>query len=692
MGGAVPEMATALAGGDEFTTPSQMELAFLHRVQSLPADSRRVLSIAAADPVGDVTLLRRAASRLGLDVDVAVSHPDAAELLKLGSVVRFRHPLARSATYRATSVAERQATHEALAASLDAEVDPDRRAWHRAEAAPGPDESVAAELERSAMRAQSRGGPSAAAAFLERAAALSQDRERRSQRALDAARAKFQAGAFESAAALLAMSAAGPADEFRSARIDLLKGEVAFAEGRGSEAIPLLIDAARRLDGTDVGLARETYLEAMFAAISLGHLATGPGLREVGVAAGAAPAPALPGARDGLLDALAVRLTEGYEASASMIERVLAAFGDDTTPVQESVRWISLAGILAADMWDLERWESVSTRQVALIRQTGALSELPIGLDSRAVVHVFAGELTSAREVIEEVDTVSAAIGSPQPGFGALALAAIRGREDGARGLINATISQAEAYGLGLILTVAHYHHAVLCNGLAQYEEAVSASQAAASQQEQFGAPHWALAELVEAAPRIGAHELASEALEKLSETTRASGTDWALGVEARSRALLARGNDAEDLFDEAVERLSRTRVRVQLARTHLLYGEWLRRADRRADARAQLSTAHEMLTRIGAEAYAERARAELQATGAKVRKVTVATPTALTAQEKQIARLAGDGLTNGEIGTRLFLSPHTVEWHLRKVFTKLGISSRREISEVFPATAITST
>lgn len=690
-GAAGTEMAAALVVGDELAMPSQMEQAFLQRVQALPIESRRMLSIAAADPMGDVALVRRAAARLGLDVDAALSHPEASEFLALGTLVRFRHPLVRSAAYRATPVAERRATHRALAESLDAEVDPDRRAWHRAEAASGPDESVAADLERSAARAQSRGGHAAAAVFLERAAALSQDRGSRSRRALEAAQATLQAGAFEPAAALLAMAGAGPDDELRSARIELLKGQVAFAQGRGNEAIPLLLAAARRLQQLDVGLARETYLEALFAAISMGHLASGPGQRQVGEAVREAPSPQVPNARDGLLDALARRTTDGYAPSVPMIEGVLAAFCDDETPVRESVRWISLAGILAADLWSLERWEMVSARQVALIRQEGELSELPIGLDSRAVVHVFAGELTTAAAVIEEVNTVSAAIGSPQPGHGALALAAIRGREAEARTLIDATISQAETYGLGLILTVAHFHHAVLCNGLAQYEEAVIASQAAASHDEQFGAPHWALAELIEAAPRIGAHELAFDALEKLSETTRASGTDWALGVEARSRALLSHGSAAEDLFQEAIERLSRTRVRVHLARTHLLYGEWLRRENRRADSRAALSTAHEMLTQFGAEAYAERARRELQATGAKVRKRVAAVPTALTAQEQQIARLAGDGLTNPEIGTRLFLSPHTVEWHLRKVFTKLGISSRREISHALLASAVTS-
>ena len=332
----------------------------------------------------------------------------------------------------------------------------------------------------------------------------------------------------------------------------------------------------------------------------------------------------------------------------------------------------------------------VAARHVTIIREAGALSELPLALDSSAVVHVFAGELATAASVIEEVRTVSAAIGSNQPPFGALALAAVRGHEREARTLIEATISAATPHGQGLGVTVAHFHHAVLCNGLAQYDEAVIAAQAAARHQVEFGAPRWALAELVEAAVRSGAPDLAAEAFERLTESTRVSGTDWALGVEARSRALLSDGIAAERLYREAIERLSRTQVRVNLARTHLLYGEWLLHEKRRVDARTQLDIAHEMLSQFGADAYAERARRALQSTGSKVRKRAVATYTALTAQEEQIARLAGDGLTNAEIGTRLFLSPHTVEWHLRKVFSKLGIASRKEISTMLSQSAAT--
>jgi DNA-binding CsgD family transcriptional regulator len=352
------------------------------------------------------------------------------------------------------------------------------------------------------------------------------------------------------------------------------------------------------------------------------------------------------------------------------------------------MRWLLLAGIIAADLWDLERWEMVAGHHLTITREAGALSELPLALDSFAVTQVFAGELATAATVVEEVGTVSAAIGANRPPFGALALAAVRGDEEHARALIDGTINGATPLGQGLVITVAHYHHAVLCNGLAQYGEAVGAAAAAAEHQQEFGAPQWALAELIEAHVRSGNPGAAFNAMDQLSDITHASGTEWALGVEARSRALLSRGDAADRLYREAIERLERTRVRVQLARAHLLYGEWLRRTNRRADARPQLTSAHDMLIGFGADGFAERARLELQATGAAVRRRTAAMTTALTAHEAQIARLAGEGLTNPEIGARLFLSPHTIEWHLRHVFTKLGITSRRQLRAALPDVA----
>jgi len=681
------EMAGGFVGPDKRPLSSQIERGFLRRVQSLPDDVRRVLVIAAADPLGDVLLLRRAAELLGIDADAALSHVDATELITLGTQVRFRHPLVRSAAYRAAALSDRRAAHGALAEATDAASDPDRKAWHRAQAVSGPDEDVAAELERSAARAQTRGGIVAKAAFLERATELTPDPVRRGQRALQAAQGKSHAGAFEAAIDLLAIAETGPSDALVRAGTERLRAEIAFALGRGAEVPGLLLAAATRLEPLDVAAARATHLEAISAAIFAGHLSSEPGWTEVGQAARRAPHAVDPQAPDRLLDALALRLTDGYAASAPMIERVLGELTGEDGSVADSLRWLLLAGIIAADLWDLERWHSVATRHVTITREAGALSALPLALDSCAVTHVFAGELSAASAVIEEVRTVSTAIGTHPPPFGALAQCAVLGREEEGRALIEATINGAGATGQGLGVTVAHYHHAVLCNGLSQFAEAEVAAQEAARHPEQFGAPQWALAELVEAATRTGARHRATAALELLAESTRASGTDWALGVEARSRALLSEGATAENLHREAIEHLGRTPVRVNLARAHLSYGEWLRREGRRTQARDQLEVALEMFTGFGAEGFAERTRSELRASGRTVVTRTSAAQPVLTAQEEQIARLAGQGMTNPEIGTRLFLSPHTVEWHLRKVFSKLDISSRRDIVKVLPAT-----
>jgi DNA-binding CsgD family transcriptional regulator len=679
------ELAGGFALPDARPLPDRIERSFLRQVGSLPLDSQRLLLTAAAEPVGDISLLWRAAVGLGLGPEAAAP-AEAAGLLQLGTLVRFRHPLVRSAVYRAASLVDRQQAHRALAESIDPDVDPERRAWHRAQAAPGPDEEVAAELERSAGRAQARGGIAATAAFLERAAALTPDPARQAQRALDAAQAKLQAGAFEPAAALVAMAEAGSPDEHARARVDLLHAQIAFLQSRGNEAPPLLLAAAHRLEQLDVTLARTTYLDAIAAAIFAGRLARGPGLRDVAKAARRAPQSDLPPVPDRLLDALVVRLTDGYSASAPMIERVIGAFCDEDISVQEGLRWSWLASILAADLWDEERWHEVATRYVSITREAGALSELPDALDQLTAVYFFTGELAAAASQVEEVQTVCAAIGNNQGRVGPLGLAALRGHEREARALIDATLSEAVPRGQGAAVTVAHWFLALLCNGLGQYEEALAAAQVAAEHQEEFAAPRWGLVELVEGAARSGATELGTDALERLSAVTRSSGTEWALGVEARSRALLNEGDTAEKLYREAIEHLARTRVRVEFARAQLVYGEWLRREKRRMDAREHLQTAHEMFTEMGLEGFAERSRQELLATGATARRRSEDTGSTLTPQEAQIARLARDGLSNPEIGGRLFISPRTVQYHLHKVFQKLDISSRNQLNRVPPS------
>jgi DNA-binding CsgD family transcriptional regulator len=678
------ELAGGFAIPDARPLADRIERNFLHRVRSLPADSQRLLLTAAAEPFGDMSLLWRAANRLGLAPDAA-AQAEAAGLVQLGAMVRFRHPLVRSAIYRDASLPDRQEAHGVLAESIDADADPDRRAWHRALAAPGPDENVAVELERSADRAQGRGGVAAAAAFLERAVELTPDPARRAERALNAAQAKLHAGAYESAAGLLAIAEAGLPDELTRARIDLLHAEIAFALNRGGDAPALLLAAARRLERLDVVLARQTYLEAVAAAIFAGHLARGPGMREVGNAARLAPSPQPPRVPDLVLDALAVRLAEGCSASAQMMAHALEALCNEENSDQDALPWLWLGSVMASDLWDDERWHVVATRHVTIAREAGELNDLPRALDSLAFVNLIAGEPTAAASLFEEVQTVCAATGSNPARIGPLMLAVWGGREREARTLIDTMMSEAVPRGQGAGVTVARWLHAVLCNSLGLYEEALAAAQAAAEHQEEFGTRR-GLVELIEAASRSGAAKLAFEALEQLAEVTQSSGTDWALGVESRSRALLSDGDDAEQLYREAVERLARTRVRVDLARAHLVYGEWLRRQNRRLDAREHVRTAHEMFGDMGVEGFAERARRELLATGETLRRRPEEARGVLTPQEAQIAQLAREGLSNREIGARLFISPRTVQYHLGKVFSKLEITSRNQLGRIPPS------
>ena len=566
----------------------------------------------------------------------------------------------------------------ALAEATDREADPDRRAWHLATAAAGPDEQVALELERSAGRAQARGGLAAAAAFLRRAVALTKDPVRRADRALVAAQASLQAGEFDAALGLAATAEAGPLDEFQRALADLLRAQVTFGAGLWSDAPPLLLKAAKRLESFDMELARETYLTAWGAAGLAEDVAARDVLVEICRAARALPAP--PGAPrplDLLLDGFALLITEGHAAAAPTLQRAVLAVAN--IPAEDVLRWGWMAAGASAALWDHEGWLASCTRQVQVVRDAGALAALPIYLTYLGMAIMWTGDFAGAASLVAEIDSVAAVTGSRFPPYAMLRLRALQGREGEATAAIASAIEQFG--GQGTTAMRAYWAAAVLYNGLARYEEAASAARQATTDALNHWIPTWVLPELVEAAARGGDAELARDALERLAKTTQPCGTEFALGIEARCRALLSDGAAADELYREAIERLRRTRLRPELARAHLLYGEWLRRENRRADAREQLRTAHEILVAIGMEAFAERARKELQATGEKVRKRTVETRDDLTAQERQIARLARDGLSNPEIGARLFLSSRTVEWHLRNVFTKLGIRSRRELA-----------
>jgi DNA-binding CsgD family transcriptional regulator/tetratricopeptide (TPR) repeat protein len=671
-----------MAGGFGVTSPGELtrriEKSFRERVQGLPSDSRQELLVAAAEPIGDPTLLWRAAAELGIPTEAA--QPLESEgLLSLGPRVTFRHPLLRSAIYGAATNSERRCVHRALAGATDPSSDPDRRAWHRAQAAEGPDEDVAQDLERSAARARDRGGIAASAAFFEKAALLTIDSQQRAKRALAAAAAKHEAGDPSAALRLLVTAEMGPLDDSQLARLERLRAEVAFASRRGNDAPQLLLRAARRLEPLEPQLSRETYLEALVAAIFAGELGVGRGIADVADAVRASPPAQRPPRKiDRLLDSLVVRFTDGYTAAVGPLKQALEAFRDGGSG-DETTRWLWLACRIAGDLWDDETWHALTTREVQLAREAGAFTILPYALTYRAIVDVHCGEFAAASALVDEADAIASATGNPRLAYTSLALVAWRGQEDRAVELFEAARQDALERGEGITITTASFAAAVLYNGLGRYQEALTAAQDASGLDE-LGLLGWSLVELIEAAARSGEPATAALAFQRLSQRTRLSGTDWALGIEARSLALLSDGQAAEDLYLKAIERLGRSRIKSQFARAQLVYGEWLRRQGRRVDARGPLRAAYKSFAAMGAEAFAERAHRELVVTGERARSRTPDTRDELTPREIQIALLARDGLSNPEIGARLFISPRTVEYHLHRVFGKLGISSRTEL------------
>jgi DNA-binding CsgD family transcriptional regulator len=681
-----------LAGG--FGLPGALPLAssiernFGRRIGALPESTRRLLLLAAADPSGDPALVWRAAARLGIGAEAATPAAEAG-LAEFGTRLLFRHPLARSAAYQSATGQVRQQAHRALADATDPGLDPDRRAWHQAQATSGPDEEVASELERSASRARSRGGLSAAAAFLERSAALTVDPARRAARAIAAAEAKIQAGSFDAAQDLLAAAEASPLGDFERARTELARAQLAFITSRGAEAAPLLLNAARRLGRIDPGLSRATYLDALSAAIFAGRLAVpGGGVVAVARAAAAAPPPrGVPRTPDFLLDGLTAYYNDGFAAGVPLLRKALLTFGADI-PADEELRLLWLACVAGAmRIWDDGLWDALSARHVQLARDTGALSELPLALTSRAYFHLFAGELATAAALAHELRAVTEATPIALAPYGPLGLAAFQSDEATALALIDATMEDVTLRGEGVGITFAQWAGAVLNNGLGRYGEALAAARRACGYADDLGSLIWPIPELIEAATRTGLTDIAAWAYARLEELTSACDTDWGLGIRARSGALLSEGEAAEELYLESITRLGRTRLRVDLARAHLLYGEWLRRERRRAGAREQLRTAHGMLESMGVAGFAERAGRELRATGETARtRAPAAAQQELTAQEALIARLAGDGLSNPEIGTRLFISAHTVQYHLRKIFAKLGVTSRSQLASALPS------
>jgi DNA-binding CsgD family transcriptional regulator/tetratricopeptide (TPR) repeat protein len=676
--------ATQLAGGFGLLGGrgllGRIEESFVRRLEGLSEDTRRLLLVASAEPVGDPLLLWRAAERLGIAPAAAVA-AEAAGLLEVGDRVIFRHPLVRSAVYGSASAEDRRAVHLALAQVTDPQADPDRRAWHLAAAATGPDEEVAAELELSASRAQARGGVAAAAAFLRRSVALTWDPTRRAERALAAADAHLQAGAFEAALQLLARADTTSLNELRRAQVELLRGQIAFASSLGGEAPALLLRAAKQIEPLDPVLARETYSDAWAAAYFAGRFAQVGTLHEVSRAARSASQPtSVPRPADLLLDGLTVLVTEGRTAAADKLSEAASLFAEGQIDGADGSRWGWLARIPTMMLWDYESWHQVLIRQVQSVREAGLLAHLPHYLNSLGNLSTWRGDFATTASLIAETDAIRETTGTRYGRYAALILAGFRGNETEASSLIEVEARNASADGQGLAIQTCQWVSGILYNGLGRYGQALAEAQRASEEAPELWVSMWALPELIEAATRTDQTRLAGEALERLAEATSIGDSDWGLGLLARSRALLSGDNAAEDSYREAIERLGRTRLRPELARAHLVYGEWLRREDRRVDARAQLRIAHDLFTAIGMEAFAERTRTELLATGEKARKRTIETRDDLTAQERQIAELARDGLSSREIAARLFLSPRTVEWHLRKVFNKLGIHSRQEL------------
>jgi DNA-binding CsgD family transcriptional regulator len=662
--------------------PGRIEESFLQRLQGLPDDARLLLLVAAAEPVDDPLLVWRAVERLGIGASTA---HETEGLLVVGERVAFLHPLVRSAVYRSASPGERRAVHLALAEVTDERAGADRRAWHLAAAAVGPDEDVATELERSADRAQARGGLAAAAAFLRRAVALTRDPARRVDRALAAALACLHAGRFDAVVELLAAAGFHELDELRRARVQLLHAELAYAQQRGSDAPLLLLQAARALEGLDARLSRATYLDAWGAALFAGRLATAGDLHEVSRAVVAAPAAAPQRASDLLLEGFALVFTSGRAEAGPVLQQAASAFAGPEASVEEVLRWGWLATAAAVYVWDHDTCLAISTRAAQLARDAGALEVLVVAVNVLAQAVALDGDFAAATFLIAEADAITEATGASVAPYGALVLAALRGREPEAAPLIAATIREATAGGQGTAVQYAYWARAVLMNGSGRYDEALAAAVTASEDTPELFVSMWSLSELVEAAARTGDAARAERALADLETHVQGSEAGWALGMLARGRAILDDGEGTDELFHEAIEHLRRTRLRPELARTHLLRGEWLRRAGRRVDAREELRIAHEQMIALGMEAFAERARRELVATGGKARRRTAETRDDLTAQEEQIARLARDGLSNPEIAARLFLSPRTVEWHLKKVFAKLGISSRMGLHDALP-------
>jgi len=684
-----------LAGAELLPEPlpvgGALEQAFGRRVGRLPPETRLLLAVAAAEPTASEAVLWRAAAQLGIDPELAAS-ADLGDLAAIGSRVKFQHPLIRAVAYNAVPARQRRRIHQALAAVGDGS-EPDRVAWHLAMAAAGPDEAVAARLEQAADLARGRGGYAATVTFISRAAELSEDEGLRARRLLAAAQAALTAGQPVRASALLDKAMPQLGDPLARAQARRLQGLIRLALGQSDEAAPVLLAAAHAFAPIDVRMARETLLEALEAALYTGWSASRAVLLEIAGAARALPGPARSeaSAADLLLDGFAARAADGYPASVPLLRRGVAKLRAGGLSPQEGLRLPPLGCFAAADLFDDQAQHALALRFVQLARDHGALTVLPVALNYQSTPEVLAGRFDASRACCVEGFEISAATANPgvmgTTGVSEVFELASRGREADTRRVAAAVARETTDAGRGGQSIWVQFCLGVLELGLGNYQAALQSALGVF----QDDAPFFGtlvLPDLVEAAARCGQTGLAEAALGRLAERAAAAGTPLALGLLARSRALLA-GDDAEPLYQEAIGHLTQCLARPQLARAHLVYGEWLRRQRRRRDAREQLRTAHDMFTSMGAEAFAERARLELLATGERARPRTAGTAgtaAELTPQEARIARLVSQGDSNRDIAAQLFLSPSTVDYHLRKVFRKTGVTSRTQLARTMAA------
>jgi DNA-binding CsgD family transcriptional regulator/tetratricopeptide (TPR) repeat protein len=682
------QLGSATLSPEPLPIGSRLQQRFVTQVGAIPQETQTLLLLVAAESWGDPAVVWRAAKRLGLEPD-AVAAAEAARLLIVGPQLRFRHPLIRSAVYHSAPAAERRRMHAVLAAATDATIFPSRHAWHRAAAAMEPDEDVAAELAESGERAQRRGGYPSSAAFLSRAAELTPDPGIRAQRLLAAAQGSLMAGTPDRAQALLDEAMPGLEDPLQRARAQALQGGVRFALGQGGETALILLQAAQSMAPFDVALARQTLLGALEAALYIQPATTGPVLlREIaGQAKVLRPSPESPARPvDFLLDGYAAQITDGYASGAPVLKQAIQGMLTQELDATDGLRWLGLVFLAAYDLFDDAALHTLATRWVRLARKHAALTILPIALSYLGGAELAAGRLKECEALAEEALEISAATGNPgmlgAAARGNVHLLAWRGNEPEARARVAAHRAYALEHGQTGRVNLAHYALTVLELGLGRYQAALENARPIYEDDPPV-AGSWVLPNLVEAATRSGHESLARDALNRLSERAEASGTALALGLLARSRALLAGDVEAQSLYTESIDQLRRSSAKPELARSHMVFGEWLRRLGRRRDARDQLRTAHDMFAAMGLEAFTERARVELLATGARARKRTVETQTQLTPQEAQIGRLVREGARNQEIAAQLFISTSTVEYHLVRVFRKLDVTSRTQLARI---------